>query len=274
MLSKNKIINYIEVRHLSDGGYYFAGIEPSSGADTFFAVKILSMLGTKPKDPESIKKFLEENVALTDIHGLYFTLETLVGLGYDIGRYRHYTGILDREKNKDGGFGITGEKYVEVTSDLATTYEAIVVAKYLDYQLNKESLKTFILSFQNMDGGFGSGRHSLLSTTYYAVSCLDRLNLLSNIEKDKVIRYLRGVEVKMKHYFLEDLFYLMMSLFVFGQRVSNTQKAFEFVYNCWRSDNGGFKRSPIIGISTFEDTFYAVTILKKLEQNGVKVFSD
>lgn len=271
MFSRSKIIRYIEDKNLSDGGYFFAGVEPSSGADTFYAVKTLKLLGLRPKNPEGIKKFMEQSVALTDIHGLFFTLETFRELGIDTSYYKRYKTILDKEKNRSGGFGTLGETYIEVMSELITTYEAITIAGYLDYQIDKKSLKNFIFSFQNLDHGFGGESKSILSTTFYALSALKKLDLSKEM---KMPSYLREKEERMKHPFLEDVFYLIMSLSYFNKKPVDPQKTNDFLFNCWRQDNGGFRRSSVIGISTLEDTYYAVTLLRKLESYGIKVFND
>ncbi|MBN1162148.1 hypothetical protein JXA34_00160 [Patescibacteria group bacterium] len=42
--NKKSIIEYITNRHQKDGGFHFANIEPSGGADTYYAVSILKVL--------------------------------------------------------------------------------------------------------------------------------------------------------------------------------------------------------------------------------------
>jgi len=274
MFNKQEIINYIESRHQKDGGYFFADIEPSSGADTFYAVKILKMLGVKPQNPEKIQKFFQEMDAdktINDIKGLYFILEVLKDLGFNLDHYQHYEGILNQNKNKQGGFGLTGKIYIEVASELQTTYEAIIVAKNLNFKLHRQTLKKFIFSFQNKDGGFGSYGFSLLATTYYALASLDELGLLKY--NNKISVYLRIKEEKLPGFYLEDLFWLVMSRALLGEKPRNMKEIVSFIYDCWRQDNGGFCRSRNIGISTFEDTYYATTILKVLEENNLTLFN-
>ncbi|MCR4394444.1 MAG: hypothetical protein NUV31_08765, partial [Dehalococcoidales bacterium] len=59
---RRDVLGYIERCHLEDGGYFFARISPSSGLDTYFAVKSLSILGVKPDRPEAIADFFLNDV--------------------------------------------------------------------------------------------------------------------------------------------------------------------------------------------------------------------
>lgn len=272
MFKKHKIIQYIEDKHLKDGGYMFAKVEPSGGLDTYHAIQILKMLGTKPKYPESIRDFfleLEEHEGIDDIVGLYLTVETFKELGYEVARFHSYKTVLDKEKNDLGGFGTIKELYIEATSELQTTYESIVVAQDLSYHLDKQKLKHFILSLQNVDGGFGTHQLSLLPTTHYALASLNELGIAH--DGKEAINYLREKEKKIGGFYLEELYWCVTNLHMLKQKPIDIDGILAFLQDCFR-DNGGFCRSRNMGISTFEDTFYAVTLLNVLESYGVPVF--
>ena len=84
--SKKGIIKYITDRRQNDGGFHFANIAPSSGADTFYATAVLTYLGHTIEKPETIFNFFEslaEERETSDPIGLYFTIESLKQLGFD-----------------------------------------------------------------------------------------------------------------------------------------------------------------------------------------------
>ncbi|MCL4353459.1 hypothetical protein M1615_03285 [Patescibacteria group bacterium] len=273
MFDKQKIIDYTEDKHLKDGGYFFAKVEPSSGLDTYYAVKILKMLGMKPQDPLGVKRFfldMEASEGIDDITGLYLNLETLKEIGYDLTRFRCYESIVKETQNRHGGFGTVGELYVEIASELETTYRAVVISNDLNCSLDKNSLVEFIFSFQNKDGGFGSKGLSLLSTTYYALSILQELGERKKIAK--IPNFLLDIErSNFFNFYLEDIFWLTESLQLLKQKPRDTKTIISFLEMCIRID-GGFSRSINLGISTLEDTYYAVTILKRLEEYGIQEF--
>jgi hypothetical protein len=267
LLTSEQIIKYIEARHLKDGGYFFANIEPSSGADTYYAVKTLKMLGAKLKNPESIVKFFqgfEKDQSLSDITGIFFAVETICELGYQLSwlkKQAHNT--VEAAKNEKGGFGQIGELYVESVSELETTYRAIIIARHFDFKLDINAWKRFILSFRNADGGYGSYGLSLLPTTFYAVSSLLDLNL-----KSQAVWSLEFLKVQEERnislFFLEDIYWLYESLYNLGSEVKDKEKIADYLEGCQRNI-GGFGRSPSLAIATFQDTFYAVSLIKHLE---------
>jgi hypothetical protein len=67
---------------------------------------------------------------------------------------------------------------------------------------------------------------------------------------------------------MEHVYYGTMILDLFGENLRYPENTTRFVLNCQNS-NGGFARSEF-GISTFEDTFYAVNILRKIGKLGEK----
>jgi hypothetical protein len=61
---------------------------------------------------------------------------------------------------------------------------------------------------------------------------------------------------------MEHIYYGASTLNLLGERLRYPKQTAEFVLKC-QNANGGFARSDI-GISTFEDTFYAVNILRTI----------
>jgi len=81
---RRDVLGYIERCRLEDGGYFFARIPPSSGLDTYFAVKSLSILDVRPDLPETIVDFFLKDIkkgSTGGITGLFLAVEVLNELG-------------------------------------------------------------------------------------------------------------------------------------------------------------------------------------------------
>jgi hypothetical protein len=61
---------------------------------------------------------------------------------------------------------------------------------------------------------------------------------------------------------MEHTYYGISTLELLGEHARYPEKTAELVLRC-QNLNGGFARSEV-GISTFEDAFYAVSILRKI----------
>lgn len=262
---KLTILNYIESCRLSDGGYFFARVPPSSGLDTYYVVKSLHLLGTKPEKQEKISHFIyniHNNHNFLSITGIFLTVEILNEIGSLTDEIeRSLFKQLLHYRNSAGGFGTYGNLDVEIVSELQGTYRAIKAMKTLDqsFKFKEWSVVSFVNRYLTSDGGYGGVDHSSLATTYYAIEILDLLEatqMISQATQDYLLEKERNWEI----YFIEDLFWLVMGLSSMGQKIIDPSRVMDFVIQCQRS-SGGFSRATTIGIPTLEYTFYAVSIL-------------
>jgi hypothetical protein len=263
---KSSVVNYIESCRLSDGGYFFARVPPLSGLDTYYAVKSLHLLEVNPGKPEDISGFILSSLnsrTLYGITGIFLTVEILNEIGSlteeNKGNCREQ--ILSY-RNKAGGFGAYENLDVEIVSELQSTYRAIKVLQTLDRSFYEEKAIGFVNRYFISDGGYGSGGHSTLATTYYALEILDLLGI-KPMTLHATRDYLIGKEYNWEIQFIEDLYWLVISLTNSGLKVNNPDKALDFVLQCQRQ-SGGFSRATAIGIPTLEYTFYAVSILSAI----------
>lgn len=129
-----------------------------------------------------------------------------------------------------------------------------------------------LLSFKNNDGGFGAHGHSNLNSTYHAVASLFNLGYPVKLLKETLC-YVRECEKPYGGFsvvpngfasYMEHTYYGVSTLNILGERLRYPNQTAEFVFKC-QNANGGFARSDL-GISTFEDTFYAVSILKTIRE--------
>jgi len=262
---RRKVAEYIERCHLEDGGYFFARVPPSSGLDTYFAVKSLSILGVKPDHPEAIASFFLNRLTegtLGDITGIFVAIEILNDLSLITDELRSYARRrITPLQNKDGGFGALENIYIEVPSELQETYRAVRVLKIIGTDFDTEKVSRFVFSFLRPDGGYGGKGYSTLASTFYATEIHKLLEI--DVGKLTVTRnYLRKREENWQVQFIEDLYWLVGGLANMGEKTSFPDKIFRFIMNCQRL-NGGFSRATVMGIPTLEYTFYALSILKE-----------
>ncbi len=268
--SKQEIVRYIKQRHQKDGGFHFANIEPSSGADTFYAINVLSMLGESVENRESIKNFFDDLMQedeINDVVGIYFTVNTLHKLGYEKSVLTRYFDMeeISRSYSEPDKKNI----FVESVSSLRNTYYATSITKLLGIKSDIDSVLEFVRSFKHKDGGYESRGYSSIPDTFFALSTLNNIDKL-NKETPAKKYLLDGADSILKSY-LEYVYWHFESLLLLDERPSYIESIPNYLARCSRT-NGGFCRSPFQGISTFEDTFYAVSILIKLERILEKKF--
>jgi hypothetical protein len=261
-----KVVKYIERCHLEDGGYFFARIPPSSGLDTYFAVKSLSILGVKPDRPEAIASFFLNDVrkgTLGGMTGIFVAVEVLNELGRMTDELRSYA----RQKimplqNSAGGFGAVENIDIEVPSELENTYRAVRILKIIGADFDRDKIIRFVSGFLRPDGGYGGKGYSTLASTFYATEIH---KLLGNDTQKLIVTrdYLRKREENWQVQFIEDLYWLYKGLANLGEKPNFPDRTLKFVMACQRV-NGGFSRATIIGIPTLEYTFYALSILREI----------
>ena len=263
---RGKIVNYIDRCHMEDGGYFFARIPPSSGTDTYFAVKCLALLGVKPRNPEAIANFFLRQMkesTLSSIAGLFNAVEVINELGQITDDLRgHAQKYVIAWQNKAGGFGAVENIYIEVSSELEETYRAVRVLKTIGTAFDEQMVNGFVFSLLNRDGGYGRNGRSTLASTFYATG----IHKLLGVDIQRLagtIAYLRKREDNWQIQFIEDLFWLVEGLANLGEKPVFPRRITQFVLECQRQ-NGGFARAGIMGIPTLEYTFCAVSILREV----------
>lgn len=258
-----ELINYIERCHLEDGGYFFARIPPSSGTDTYFAVKSLALMGVKPSNPEAVIDFFLRQIkacTLSGIVGIFSAVEVISELGQVTDSLRIYAeNQISKWQNKAGGFGALENIYVEVSSELEETYRAVRTLKVIDSIPDEQVIVGFVSSLLNQDGGYGRNGHSTLASTFYATEIYKLLGVGAQ-KPDSTRSYLKMREKGRQIQFIEDLYWLVGSLANLGEKPCSTGRITNFILACQRP-NGGFARAAIMGIPTLEYTFYALSIL-------------
>ena len=261
---KNDVAVYIERCHLEDGGYFFARVLPSSGMDTYFAIKSLAILGVKPeREPETVGFFMKNivNARTEGIAGIFAAVGVLKELGGLTDEVKNYSSLRIRAfQNRTGGFGAYENIDVEVTSELQETYQAVSILNTVGAKPDEEKVSRFVSGLLNADGGYGRDGHSTGASTFYATA----IQKLIGVDRGKpgITRdYLRRREENWQVNFLEELYWLVGSLANIGEKPKYPDKISGFVSECLRA-NGGFTRFTEMGITTLEYTYYALEVMK------------
>jgi hypothetical protein len=262
------IADYVVNRQNDDGGYTFCQGTESNAQDTYYGLAILDLLKIPFPNVERTIKWLYDFVP--DSHySNYYVAKALKLCGEKPHRILEDF-LLSLESSK-GEFG-TVDVYVEVASEFQFISMITELASMVGVEINHEKTTSWLLSYQNRDGGFGAHRHSNLNSTYHAVSSLFNLGYSVKSLKE-TLEYVRSCEKPSGGFtvvprssipYMEHVYYGVATLDLLGERVRYPEKTAEFVLRCQNS-NGGFARSDL-GISTFEYTFYAVSILRMIDR--------
>jgi len=286
--NKRKIIDYIEDCHMSDGGYFFAKVEPSGGLETCLAVKTLRLLGVKPKKAGSVVLFWKQQDkegSLYNPFSIFLAVETYKGLGLAPDEFKKYRKLLadcykdiishgdalysQNKKLSKRGFSSAMSYFGTVGKEFEELFYLVVLGQDLRIKIiNREKTIKLISLLQNKNGGFGCGRESHLMATYHALSVLNLLSF-SLPTKEEVYNYL--IEKWEDCSFLEDLFCIVGSLALINKPLPDINKIIQFVDSCQRG-NGGFGRAPVMSIPTIEDSYRAVSVIKICEKYLHKIF--
>jgi hypothetical protein len=262
-----KVIDYVVNRQTEDGGYAFAqGSFESSCHDTYYGLAILKELDAGFPNTEKTLRFLEES-RLDSIYALYYVTKArlLLGKGITAELTKHAASMLNSEKY----FG-SAKFFSEIPSEFITTHMALELANLLKIEVNSQEVFDWIGSFKNRDGGFGIRGSSNINSTYYATASIRLLK--GKPEKlNDTVQYIRSCEKPYGGFtvipinfmpYVEHTYFGVFTLDLLGEKCSYPQRTIDFLLQCQNS-NGGFARSDL-GISTFESTFQAISILKNL----------
>jgi len=259
-----KIIDYVVKRQNEDGGYTFAQGAESNSQDTYYGLSILRLLNTDFPNVGKTKRWLK-NIDLDSVYSNYYVTKALL--------------LCDEEPDKSlrerNASVISMKKYFgsvdvfsEVSSEFTTTFMALELADMLGIAFDKDEVTRWLLQFKNKDGGFGSHKHSNINSTCYAIASL---NLLKWNIRDlrETVTFVRECEKphggftiipKSTTPYMEYTYYGVMTLDLLGEDCRYPAQTIDFVLRC-QNANGGFARSDL-GISTFENTFQAVSVLR------------
>jgi len=275
-----KAVNYIQLRQNEDGGYSFARGAESSAADTYYGIQVLKMLGAEPRNVTKTIDFMNrlqhEDGSFDSINVAYYVARTLHELGAEPQKtFKHF--ILSLQ-GAHGGFGVL-EADLESPSELEVTYLSLELLRLVEHNLSLTKTKDLILTRRNHDGSFGKYGYSKLGATYHALASLSLLafdvRTLSGTEE-----WVRSCEIPGggfrtsppewfdPYFIMDDIYFGVKCLDILGENYRFPSQTLDLIAR-FQNENGGFRRSIFLGISTFESTYHAIsacsTILARSE---------
>jgi hypothetical protein len=272
-------LQYIQIRQNEDGGYSFARGAESSAADTYYGIQVLKMLGAEPRNAAKTINFMQslqrEDGSFDSVNVAYYVVKTLDELGAKL--QRPLEDFILSLQTTQGGFGVL-EADIESPSELETTYLSLELLRSAEHVVSFTKTKDIILTRQNPDGSFGRSGYSRLGATYHALASLSLLGFdvrtLRHTEE-----WVRACEIPSggfrtspesfdPYFVMDDIHYGVKSLDILGKNCRFPSQTLDLIAK-FQNENGGFRRSIFLGISTFESTYHAIlacsTILARSE---------
>ena len=260
------VISYVTNRQNGDGGYAFCQEMDSNAQDTYYGLSILDLLKTPFPNIKQTIKWLHDFVP-DSYYSHYYVSKALELCGeYPDKKLCDFLLSFQCSNGKVG----TVDVYVEVASEFEVTLMITELVNLADVETDREKTIDRLLSCQNKDGGFGAHSHSNLNSTYHAIASLSNLGYPVKSLK-KVLGYVRSCEkpsggftvVPNSSYpYMEHTYYGAMTLDLLEENCRFPSQTTDFILRC-QNANGGFARADL-GISTFENTFQAASVLQKL----------
>lgn len=262
----DKVTDYVVNRQNEDGGYNFCQGTESGAQDTYYGLAILNSLNTSLPDARKTVRFLNE-LNLDSIYSDYYIVKGLLLCGEKIDDNLKQR-IAARLSSKLY-FGSV-EVFSEVSSEFITTFMALELADLLQINVRAQEVADWLLNFRNGDGGFGTQGQSNINSTYYAIASLNLLK--QNLKEMRgTVAFVRSCEKPYGGFtvipmnlapYMEHTYYGVTTLDLLDEQAQYPSQTIDFILKC-QNKNGGFARSEL-GISTFENTFQAVSVLRKL----------
>jgi len=264
-LSK-RIVAYVVNRQNDDGGYAFAQGLDSNAQDTYYGLAVLSILGSPFPHMDRTIEWLQD-FDLGNIYSYHYIGKALTLCNKTIGsQFRDY---VESAVSSGRYFGNV-DVYVEVSSEFWSTLMFLELVSILKISPNGEEARKWLLRYRNKDGGFGAYEHSNINSTYHAIASLCLLKA-NRMDLSDTVGFVRECEQPHGGFtviprsmtpYMEHTYCGVMTLGLLGESCRFPSQTMDFVLKCQRS-NGGFARSDL-GISTFENTFQAVSIIHRL----------
>ena len=257
-------VNYVVSRQNVDGGYTFCRGTDSNAQDTYLGLSILQLLGSPFPNVKETVKWLSEFPCYS-LQSHYYIVKSMKMFGCDLN--------VDLAEFLSHGSRMlydANNVYVAVASEFQTAFMIAELVNMLGVDIDREKMARWLLAYRNVDGGFGVRVQSNLNSTYHAVASLFNLSYpISSLKK--TASYVKSCETPLGGFtivpnssppHMEHVYYGVSTLDLLVEHARYPERIARFVLMCQQS-NGGFARSEF-GISTFEDTFYAVNVLGKI----------
>ena len=238
---------------MKEGFTLYEGIPDTK--NTYYGVLILKLLGVEPENIDKTIEWVEylQRGRMFGLKGLFYRVNILKLLNREPELNERY---FERFKSK--------KKFPSM--EIAFMYTSIL--KTLGYECF-DNISGWINSHQTKNGGFGVG-NSDITQTCYAVESLNMIDPSLIHSEDNIINFINTCTASSVYVYtpqsyppyIETVYSGVRINQILGKAVAENDKILKFVENLQNPD-GGFRRSPYIGISELEYTYKAIHVLKQ-----------
>ncbi|MCD6154155.1 MAG: hypothetical protein J7J07_09665 [Syntrophobacterales bacterium] len=264
-------IDYVMKRHCQVGGFCFYRLEEPNGSDTCFALSILHLLGIDFRDDNTLRYLINLQSKDGSYHSIFTAYYAIKGL-YFLEEKPEYDPTEYIIKNI-GNYRFNIDRVpAEVISIFKRLYCLVDLCSVLKIKIAheiKHDIVNSILSFKNEDTGFGYIRSTLLETSQALATLewldfpVDALNTEDFIRKCEAPSFgFTGIP-NASLFYIEHIYGGLVASNIMSYKPRYTGQCADFVRYC-QNNNGGFSRGTYGGISTIENTYYAVHSLSLL----------
>ena len=278
-----KLKRYVLSRQSDDGGFAMCNPLPSSLAETFYAVHIFKALKWEIPRKNRLVEYLETNLR-KEVYSIYYVFSSLKALDCEIPE-EYCEFLLERlgdvlKRSIDMTLGDEGRDESCSERGITVTYsfespnvlrEIHCIAASLEICNRElpEEVGSFVEKFRK-NGGYGA-REANLRDTFFCVSILKPKDVrIANFVRQH--RCPQGGFAKRPGSFppyIEETYYALSTFHELGYGYKDEETA-RYVVSLQNPD-GGFRRSIYLGISSLENTFYAVKSLEMLSLTGSRL---
>ncbi|KCZ70942.1 hypothetical protein ANME2D_02971 [Candidatus Methanoperedens nitroreducens] len=266
---KERAVNYVMERKCKKGGFCFYRLEEPNASDTYYALSILYLLSTNFKDENTLaylRSLQNNHGSYQSVYSAFYSIKSLL--------------LLNEELKCDPTPYITRNLRIYSVDNLPEENTSIFEPMYYlidlcfalkigQYDNFKNDITDFVLNFQKDDRGFGYTRSTLIETSQ-ALVILNLLNYPINILKTE--HFIKKCENPIYGFvnvpdtspsFIEHIYAGAIASNIISYKPCYINQCIEIIRKC-QNNNGGFSRAADGGISTLENTYYAIRSLKLL----------
>ena len=266
---KQKVGDFVIQRYDESGGFRSSPVDYPNFASTYHALWILKNFDLDFAAGDRCIGWLV-NTKTNDLFQTYYAVGSLELLGsYDLAKIK----VLESSNIKEGKVRFLPVKKVyQIEQEFKKIYAFGELLSRISKNMD-ETLLYELSKYRNDDGGYGKVNHSTITSTYYVLGAHKVSHRMNLIDKKGVLSFIRSLERPEGGFvtrpenilpYMEYTYYGIEALETLGESVNFPEEHLRFVLNCLNKD-GGFRRTPILGISGIENVFYATSILTKLD---------
>jgi len=267
-----QLVGYVESTRNDDGGYCFYRLNESNAADTFYAVYALTALNRRVPEPELTADFLQQRQgsdgSFQSIYSADYVLRALDLLGvpplFDPDDFLH--------SQLEGTLSIVSQPYYELSNSFLQSLGRTVAILAIRHEEPSPAVKTEVVAavrqYQRPEGGFGVD-HASIYSTYNAVQALSfsPADCLAGVSQ-----WIRRCEWKTGGFsqtpvntpnYLDEIHRGLSIMQAVNESPRYRQEITPFIGRL-QNANGGFRRAVDSGISSLENTYYALKALVEL----------